>query len=91
MASRNRQLVPEARAGLNKFKMEAAQEVGVNLTDGSHNSNAQSIVIVGNDVYVSGYEKNSSKIPVAKYWKNGVAVSLTDGTNDANASGIVLK
>ncbi|MBU3112646.1 alpha/beta-type small acid-soluble spore protein [Clostridium lacusfryxellense] len=34
MASRNRQLVPEARAGLNKFKMEAAQEVGVNLTDG---------------------------------------------------------
>ncbi len=34
MASRNRQLVPEARAGLNKFKMEAAQEVGVNLKDG---------------------------------------------------------
>ena len=34
MASRNRQLVPEARAGLNKFKMEAAQEVGVDLKDG---------------------------------------------------------
>lgn len=32
--SRNRVLVPEAKAGLNKFKMEAAKEVGVNLTEG---------------------------------------------------------
>ncbi|MBU3198765.1 alpha/beta-type small acid-soluble spore protein [Clostridium estertheticum] len=30
----NKTLVPQAKAGLNKFKMEAAQEVGVNLTDG---------------------------------------------------------
>jgi len=30
----NRNLVPQAKAGLNKFKMEAAKEVGVNLTDG---------------------------------------------------------
>ena len=35
MASRgNKQLVPEARAVLNKFKMEAANEVGVNLKQG---------------------------------------------------------
>jgi len=35
MASRNnRTLVPQAREGLNKFKMEAAQEVGVNLSQG---------------------------------------------------------
>ena len=34
MANRNRVLVPEAREGLNKFKMEAAQEVGVNLSQG---------------------------------------------------------
>ena len=27
----NRTLVPQAREGLNKFKMEAAKEVGVNL------------------------------------------------------------
>ena len=27
-------LVPQAREGLNKFKMEAAQEVGVNLKNG---------------------------------------------------------
>ena len=30
----NRVLVPEAREGLNRFKMEAAKEVGVNLKDG---------------------------------------------------------
>ena len=34
MANRNRTLVPEAREGLNRFKMEAAQEVGVNLSQG---------------------------------------------------------
>ena len=32
--SKSRVLVPEAKAGLNKFKMEAAREVGVNLTEG---------------------------------------------------------
>ena len=30
----NRTLVPQAREGLNKFKMEAAQEVGVSLKNG---------------------------------------------------------
>ena len=30
----NRTLVPQAREGLKKFKMEAAKEVGVNLSEG---------------------------------------------------------
>lgn len=35
MASRgNRVLVPEAKAGLDRFKMESAREVGVNLKEG---------------------------------------------------------
>ena len=35
MASRsNRSVVPEAREALNRFKMEAANEVGVNLKQG---------------------------------------------------------
>ena len=35
MANRNnRALVPQAKEGLNKFKMESAREVGVNLKDG---------------------------------------------------------
>jgi len=32
--SRSRTLVPEAKAALNKYKMEAASEVGVNLSQG---------------------------------------------------------
>lgn len=32
--SRNSNVVPEAREALNKFKMEAASEVGVNLKQG---------------------------------------------------------
>lgn len=34
MARSNNKLVPEAKAGLDKFKMEAAAEVGVNLKNG---------------------------------------------------------
>ncbi|NLA77029.1 MAG: alpha/beta-type small acid-soluble spore protein [Clostridiales bacterium] len=34
MANRNKSMVPEARAALDKFKMEAASEVGVNLKQG---------------------------------------------------------
>jgi hypothetical protein len=34
MSSRNKKLVPQAKNALDKFKMEAANEVGVNLTQG---------------------------------------------------------
>ena len=34
MARSNKALVPEAKAALDKFKMEAASEVGVNLSNG---------------------------------------------------------
>jgi hypothetical protein len=34
MSRRNKALVPQAGAGLNRFKMEAAREVGVNLSEG---------------------------------------------------------
>ncbi|MBQ7976728.1 MAG: alpha/beta-type small acid-soluble spore protein [Clostridia bacterium] len=32
--SKNKKLVPQAKSALDKFKMEAANEVGVNLTNG---------------------------------------------------------
>lgn len=41
MARNNRSVVPEAREALNRFKMEAASEVGVNLKDG-YNGNLTS-------------------------------------------------
>ena len=34
MSRNSKNLVPEAREALNRFKMEAAKEVGVNLTNG---------------------------------------------------------
>lgn len=37
----NKNLIPEAKAGLNKFKMETARQLGVNLTDG-YNGNLTS-------------------------------------------------
>ena len=39
--SNNKNLVPEAKEALNKFKMEAAAEVGVNLKQG-YNGNLTS-------------------------------------------------
>ena len=41
MASSNKNLVPEAKDALNRFKMEAANEVGVNLKQG-YNGNLTS-------------------------------------------------
>lgn len=33
MSRGNRSLIPEAKRGLNQFKMETAKELGVNFTD----------------------------------------------------------
>ena len=41
MANSNKTLVPEAKEALNRFKMEAANEVGVNLKQG-YNGNLTS-------------------------------------------------
>ena len=41
MSGNNRKLVPEAKEALDKFKMEAASEVGVNLKEG-YNGNLTS-------------------------------------------------
>lgn len=41
MSGNNKNLVPEAKEALNKFKMEAAAEVGVNLKQG-YNGNLTS-------------------------------------------------
>jgi len=58
----NRTLVPEARAGLNKFKMEAAKEVGVDLKEGYNGdlTSRQNGSVGGQMVkrMVEQYEKN---------------------------------
>jgi hypothetical protein len=45
------------------------------LTDGTKEAWAESIAVVGSDIYVAGYEGG-----IAKYWKNGQAIALTEGT-----------
>ena len=58
----NRTLIPEAREGLNRFKMEAAKEVGVNLTNGYNgNLTSREAGSVGGNMVkkmVESYEKN---------------------------------
>jgi small acid-soluble spore protein D (minor alpha/beta-type SASP) len=58
----NKTLVPQAKAGLNRFKMEAAQEVGVNLKEGYNGdlTSRQNGSVGGQMVkkMVEQYEKN---------------------------------
>ena len=60
--SSNNPVVPEAKAGLNKFKMEAAIEVGVNLKDGYNGDlTSREAGSVGGQMVkkmVEAYEKN---------------------------------
>ena len=60
--TRNRVLVPQAKAGLDKFKMEAANEVGVNLSQGYNGdlTSRQNGSVGGQMVkkMVESYEKN---------------------------------
>ena len=61
-SSYNKPVVPEAKAGLNKFKMEAAQEVGVNLKEGYNGDlTSKEAGSVGGQMVkkmVESYEKN---------------------------------
>jgi hypothetical protein len=64
--------------------------IAVNVTDGSLDAEAKSIVAIGDDIYVAGYERSTKNVKVAKYWKNGTAISLTDGTREAVANAITV-
>lgn len=63
--------------------------VATNLTNGTTDAKALSVVINGTDVYVAGYESNGTN-KVAKYWKNGVATNLTNGATNAEARSIFI-
>ncbi|HTJ50067.1 MAG TPA: IPT/TIG domain-containing protein [Cyclobacteriaceae bacterium] len=62
------------------------------LTDGDNSVGvAKAVVVVGNDVYVAGYEQENYSgggLTFAKYWKNGVPVKLS--TANSNATGIAV-
>ena len=58
----NKLNVPQARAAMDKFKMEAANEVGVNLKDGYNGDlTSREAVSVGGQMVkkmIESYEKN---------------------------------
>ena len=62
MSSNSKSVVPEAREALNKFKMEAASEVGVNLQQGynGHLTSREAGSVGGQMVkkMIESYEKN---------------------------------
>lgn len=64
--------------------------VAIALSDGTHPSSVNAVVVTENDVYAAGYQENSSGNYVAKIWKNGVATDLTDGSGDASANALVV-
>ncbi|SKA80573.1 Small, acid-soluble spore protein, alpha/beta type [Clostridium sp. USBA 49] len=62
MARSNKVLVPQAKAGLDRFKMEAAREVGVNLKEGYNGDlTSREVGSVGGQMVkkmIEAYEKN---------------------------------
>lgn len=66
-----------------------------NLTNDNGNINrkgsANSIVINGNDVWVTGFEQNNSNKKVAKVWKNGIQQYILSNENyDAEAISVFI-
>ncbi|MBQ8684064.1 MAG: alpha/beta-type small acid-soluble spore protein [Clostridia bacterium] len=61
----NKSIVPEAREGLNRFKMEAANEVGVNLKQGYNGDlTAREAGSIGGQMVkkmIQAYEQNNLK------------------------------
>lgn len=56
----------------------------------NHSATAQGVGVLGNDVYVVGYEEINEDIKIAKIWKNGMATDLTDGAFSGFAQAIAF-
>ena len=74
------------------WKNGVASNLTVGVNNGFSDASANSIFVLGSDVYVAGRERNLSTggIYVAKVWKNGVVTNLTNGISDANANSIFV-
>src|SRR5690606_2870808 len=53
--------------------------VAQDRSDGTIYVDVYSVAVTGTDVYVVGYETNSSGNPVLTLWKNGMAQTLSSG------------
>jgi hypothetical protein len=61
------------------------------LTNGTYDASANSIFVLGTDVYVGGSEYTATGGLAVKIWKNGIATNLTNGTNYAIVNSIFVK
>lgn len=64
----------------------------LNLTTGTQHGGANTIALDGSDIYVAGFEVESSNNfnPVAKVWKNGTGTNLFQGLQDSKAIGVTI-
>ncbi|QCX39071.1 hypothetical protein FF125_11730 [Aureibaculum algae] len=63
----------------------------IDLSTTPFTSIANAVAVVNDDVYVAGYEYESTKNTfVAKVWKNGIPTSISNGNHDAYATSIAV-
>ena len=82
-------ILPSGPITANKIAKIWKNGIATSITDGSKNAQANSVYVVGNDIYVAGYESNGTN-KVAKVWKNGIATSLTDGSGNSEGLSICV-
>ena len=62
------------------------------LTDGSNQAFANSVYVLGDDVYVTGSERiPGTSNTTAKFWKNGSAFNFSNGSSSAEATDIFVQ
>lgn len=64
---------------------------GVPVTVGAEGSFGLGLYVLGNDIYMSGYQQTQSGGSAATYWKNGKPKQLTDGTGEGLLRQIIVK
>ena len=80
MSNRNNQInVPQAKQAMEQFKMQAAQEVGVNLTNGynGHLTSREAGSVGGQMVkkMIEAYEQNMQIVPVSDAVYKRIAIN----------------
>jgi hypothetical protein len=60
------------------------------LTDGTNHAAANSVFVLGNDVYVAGLVRSTGRTWEARLWKNGEEQTLLQGTKTANANSVFV-